>query len=155
MKGLQRDYHDSSDISRAYGNSATFPDLPRFTEAHAVPDDRSESDSTISAAAQINEYSWVASPADNSALSHQTLKGNHILWGVLSLLAQEVVCYTQHIQCHRSVFCGSQLHGDCSAEYLSTPEGLAIASCKESDEDIAKYWVRPDASHPNNNSVHM
>lgn len=41
MKGLQRDYHDSSDISRAYGNSATFPDLPRFTEAHAVPDDRS------------------------------------------------------------------------------------------------------------------
>lgn len=54
-------------------------------KAHSVPDDRSESDSTISTAAQINEYSWVASPADNSAMSHQTLKGHHILWGVLSL----------------------------------------------------------------------
>ncbi len=53
------------------------------------------------------------------------------------------------------MFCGAQLHGDCSAEYFSTPEGLAIASCKESGEDIAQYWVRPDASHPNNNSVHM
>lgn len=52
---------------------------------HAVPDDRSESDSTISTAAQINEFSWVASPKDNSAMSHQTLKGHHIIWGVLSL----------------------------------------------------------------------
>lgn len=37
---------------------------------------------------------------------------------------------------------------------LITPEALAIASCRPG-EDIAQYWVRPDTSHPNNNSVHM